>query len=63
MQVNPHTHQVKLCDFGSAKVLVCYIYVSAFLLLPQIISFHLNFFFPELDCQLYFSLLGLDFDR
>lgn len=22
-QVNPHTHQVKLCDFGSAKVLVC----------------------------------------
>ncbi|KAG5514093.1 hypothetical protein RHGRI_035482 [Rhododendron griersonianum] len=21
--VNPHTHQVKLCDFGSAKVLVC----------------------------------------
>lgn len=21
-QVNPHTHQVKLCDFGSAKVLV-----------------------------------------
>jgi len=24
MQVNPHTHQVKLCDFGSAKVLVCF---------------------------------------
>ena len=23
-QVNPHTHQVKLCDFGSAKVLVCF---------------------------------------
>ena len=22
-QVNPHTHQLKLCDFGSAKVLVC----------------------------------------
>lgn len=22
LQVNPHTHQVKLCDFGSAKVLV-----------------------------------------
>ncbi|KAH1259208.1 Shaggy-related protein kinase alpha [Glycine max] len=22
MQVNPHTHQVKICDFGSAKVLV-----------------------------------------
>ncbi|KAK7843905.1 shaggy-related protein kinase ntk-1, partial [Quercus suber] len=22
VQVNPHTHQVKLCDFGSAKVLV-----------------------------------------
>lgn len=21
-QVNPHTHQLKLCDFGSAKVLV-----------------------------------------
>ncbi|KAJ6689284.1 hypothetical protein OIU85_005666 [Salix viminalis] len=21
--VNPHTHQVKLCDFGSAKVLLC----------------------------------------
>lgn len=26
MQVNPHTHQVKLCDFGSAKVLVCKIF-------------------------------------
>ena len=25
VQVNPHTHQVKLCDFGSAKVLVRYI--------------------------------------
>lgn len=23
VQVNPHTHQLKLCDFGSAKVLVC----------------------------------------
>lgn len=23
-QVNPHTHQLKLCDFGSAKVLVRY---------------------------------------
>ena len=22
MQVNPHTHQLKLCDFGSAKALV-----------------------------------------
>uniref|UniRef100_A0A6N2LLK3 Protein kinase domain-containing protein n=2 Tax=Salix viminalis TaxID=40686 RepID=A0A6N2LLK3_SALVM len=22
-EVNPHTHQVKLCDFGSAKVLLC----------------------------------------
>lgn len=22
LQVNPHTHQLKLCDFGSAKVLV-----------------------------------------
>ena len=22
MQVNPQTHQLKLCDFGSAKVLV-----------------------------------------
>lgn len=22
VQVNPHTHQLKLCDFGSAKVLV-----------------------------------------
>ncbi|KAI3792327.1 hypothetical protein L2E82_06202 [Cichorium intybus] len=22
LKVNPHTHQVKLCDFGSAKVLV-----------------------------------------
>lgn len=22
IQVNPHTHQLKLCDFGSAKVLV-----------------------------------------
>lgn len=24
VQVNPHTHQLKLCDFGSAKVLVCF---------------------------------------
>ncbi|URE37451.1 shaggy-related protein kinase [Musa troglodytarum] len=23
--VNPHTHQVKLCDFGSAKKLVCWL--------------------------------------
>jgi protein brassinosteroid insensitive 2 len=23
VQVDPLTHQVKLCDFGSAKVLVC----------------------------------------
>lgn len=23
LQVDPLTHQVKLCDFGSAKVLVC----------------------------------------
>lgn len=23
-QVNPHTHQLKLCDFGSAKVLVSF---------------------------------------
>ena len=22
IQVNPHTHQLKLCDFGSAKMLV-----------------------------------------
>lgn len=22
-QVNPHTHQLKVCDFGSAKMLVC----------------------------------------
>ena len=26
--VNPHTHQVKLCDFGSAKVLVRLIKIS-----------------------------------
>lgn len=26
LQVNPHTHQVKLCDFGSAKVLVSTIF-------------------------------------
>lgn len=25
LQVNPHTNQLKLCDFGSAKMLVCYI--------------------------------------
>lgn len=24
-QVNPHTHQLKLCDFGSAKVLVIFL--------------------------------------
>lgn len=24
IQVNPHTHQLKLCDFGSAKVLVSF---------------------------------------
>lgn len=22
VQVNPHTHQLKICDFGSAKMLV-----------------------------------------
>ena len=22
LQVNPHTHQLKICDFGSAKMLV-----------------------------------------
>lgn len=31
VQVNPHTHQVKLCDFGSAKVLVCFINLVSFL--------------------------------
>lgn len=25
VQVNPHTHQLKICDFGSAKVLVRFI--------------------------------------
>lgn len=25
VQVNPHTHQLKICDFGSAKMLVCII--------------------------------------
>lgn len=24
LQVNPHTHQLKLCDFGSAKKLVSF---------------------------------------
>ena len=28
LQVNPHTHQLKICDFGSAKVLVRFIYSS-----------------------------------
>ena len=30
MQVNPHTHQLKLCDFGSAKVLVSQNYHSEY---------------------------------
>lgn len=37
-QVNPHTHQLKLCDFGSAKVLVGFLaswndYVTLFYML------------------------------
>lgn len=32
-QVNPHTHQLKLCDFGSAKVLVSHINIILSLLL------------------------------
>lgn len=27
-QVNPHTHQLKICDFGSAKMLVSYCSLS-----------------------------------
>lgn len=40
VQVNPHTHQLKLCDFGSAKVLV------RFMPLPLVID----------DCVLLFAL-------
>ena len=36
VQVNPHTHQVKLCDFGSAKVLVCLCFVIH-ILFPEVI--------------------------
>lgn len=31
VQVNPHTHQLKLCDFGSAKVLVSIYTICHFL--------------------------------
>ena len=34
--MNPHTHQVKLCDFGSAKVLVCFYFVIH-VLFPEVI--------------------------
>lgn len=49
-QVNPHTHQLKLCDFGSAKVLVGFLvswngYISLFyiwLKVHDLITFLLN---------------------
>ena len=34
--MNPHTHQVKLCDFGSTKVLVCFYFVIH-VLFPEVI--------------------------
>jgi serine/threonine protein kinase len=37
--VNPHTHQLKLCDFGSAKVLVRTIYSSKYI---SYFTCHLN---------------------
>ena len=42
-QVNPHTHQLKLCDFGSAKVLVRYWFkctVGWWKLLFFVLEFH-----------------------
>lgn len=38
LQVNPHTHQVKLCDFGSAKVLVTIILYPFLFFAPQMRS-------------------------
>lgn len=35
LQVNPHTHQVKLCDFGSAKVLVTHYSISFSVFCPS----------------------------
>lgn len=34
-QVNPHTHQLKLCDFGSAKVLVSIYWISEYFRVAQ----------------------------
>ncbi|PHT83051.1 Shaggy-related protein kinase zeta [Capsicum annuum] len=43
-QVDPVTHQVKICDFGSAKVLVSRNHKSAFMYL--VTRSFLRFFFP-----------------
>lgn len=47
LQVNPHTHQVKLCDFGSAKMLVCLYYTAgkSFLLILLGLSWIFNYRF------------------
>lgn len=45
MQVNPHTHQVKLCDFGSAKVLVCRIVLKEEMFLSKwMLTIKINIF-------------------
>ncbi|CAA0827261.1 Shaggy-related protein kinase alpha [Striga hermonthica] len=41
--VNPHTHQVKLCDFGSAKVLVCRINHKTSVGIKWVLTFKINF--------------------
>ena len=60
VQVNPHTHQVKLCDFGSAKVLVRYIclHFSPFLL--KLFLFIQPFCFPWVNVQ---TLSGLQLTK
>lgn len=44
-QVNPHTHQLKLCDFGSAKVLVSLSYRFIICLVRIFLSVYLNICF------------------
>ena len=61
MQVNPHTHQVKICDFGSAIVLVCFMYVCVCVCVSVFSTFtHSSWNFSYLGG---FTLFALTFDR
>lgn len=57
-QVNPHTHQLKLCDFGSAKVLVGY--TVAHIFIPFMPCLYSNVYLLSMKSSL-FSSAGIHF--